>query len=56
MKPLYDMYILKRLGDYCLADKSGEIILELIYDKIKPLGEYILVKQGKYYQISIIKK
>ena len=51
IKSLYDTYILKKFGDYGLADKNGEIILEPIFDKIKSLGEYILVKQGKYYQI-----
>ena len=34
-----------------MADKSGKIIIEPIYGKIKALGEYILVKQGKYYQV-----
>ena len=37
-------------GSVC-ADKNGNIILNPIYDKIKKLGEYILVKRNRMYGV-----
>ena len=42
---------MKRYGKYGLSDINGEIILDAKYDKIKKIGEYILVKKDKLYQV-----
>ena len=43
--------MLKREGKFGLCDINGNVILSANYDKIKKLGEYILIKKDKEYQI-----
>ena len=50
IKLLYDTYIAKKADKYTFLDLNGEIILSDL-DKIKKLGEYILVKKDKLYGI-----
>ena len=51
IKRVYDTYILKREGNFGLADVNGQIILPADNDKIKKLGEYILVEKDNKYDV-----
>ena len=47
IKPLLNIYLLKKYDKYGLANKKGEIIFETKYDNIKILDEYIVIKKDK---------
>ena len=47
IKRKYDIFILKKEDKYGLANKEGQIIFAPKYNKIKVLGEYILIKDDK---------
>lgn len=51
IKPLYDTYVLKKYGKYGLVSKEGKLLLEPAHDKIKKLGEYILVRDNNLYSV-----
>ena len=50
IKLLYDAYIAKKADKYTLLDINGKIVLSDA-DKIKKMGEYIVVKKDKKYGV-----
>lgn len=51
IKPVYNIFKLKRDGKFGLANSRGEMILFPNCDSIKKMGEYLLVKRGKEYGV-----
>ena len=49
IKPLYDVFVIKKYDKFGIVNKNGNIVLQTEYDKVKKIGEYIVVKKdGKY--------
>ena len=51
--------LLKKEGKYALCNLQGEIILNWGYDKIKKMGEYIIIKKNNNksnYKNNVINK